>query len=63
MTIKETKPPEKKKVNKKNAGAFDNIAKHSTWNLLTGCFPPFGHPDNHDDQQSTTPDNKEDTHS
>jgi len=58
MTTKEKKPPEKQNVQNNTAGDFDNIVKHSTWNLLTGCFPPFGNQDNHDDQPSTTPGNK-----
>ncbi|MDQ6996062.1 MAG: hypothetical protein Q9M82_01200 [Mariprofundus sp.] len=61
MIAKKTKVPEKKKGEKKPAGAFDKIVKHSTWSLLTGCHTPFVHHGIEDDEESTTAHDKKDS--
>jgi len=40
--------------------SIDVILCYNEINLLTGCYPPFGNQANEDNQESTTPDNKED---
>jgi len=62
MKEKETKAGKKMMEKKNPAGAFDQYAKHSTWNLLTGCYDPFIQPETDDDKTSAISDSNKDTH-